>query len=107
MVLQTLGKLIGKTIKVANGKAESFLNKGIAKLEAIEKGPTAEQVAAEAKRAKECVRARAEISSNTDLVIVVTRGKRSKRVVFRRNGKTHKRVLNALIEEAGEGGDYE
>ena len=104
MVLQTLGKLATKAVKVANNKAEVLLNKGIEKLDALEKGEAPAEVAAEAKRAEVVLALTAEISNNTDLVVVLTKGDRSERITFRKGGESHERVLKAIIEEVHETG---
>ena len=104
MVLQTLGKFATKAMKVANNKAESLLNKGIERLDAMDPGAAPEEVPAEAKRA-EVIALTAEISSNTDLVVLLTKGDRSERITFRKGGKSHERVLKAIVEEVLQTGE--
>lgn len=104
MVLQTLGKLATKAVKVANNKAESLLNKGIEKLDALEQKKAAPKASAGAKRARVKVTLSAEIGNNTNLVVLLTKGDRTERITFTKNGEAHTEVLNAIVKAVKETG---
>lgn len=104
MVLQTLGKLATKALSVANNKAESLLNKGIEKLDALEQKETAPKAGAGAKRAKVRLAITCEFSNNTDLKVLLTKGDRTEQIIFRKNSEVHQKVLQSLVEGMHEEG---
>lgn len=103
MVLQTLGKLATKAMKVANNKAENLLNKGIEKLDAMDNG-TAPGGAAATKRARVKVAITANVSNNTDLTVLLTKDSRTERITFRKGGNAHEAVMKIILEAIKETG---
>lgn len=103
MVLQTLSKLATKALTVANNKAECLLNKGIEKLDAMDGGVAPEGGAA-TKRARVKVAITANVSNNTDLTVLLTKGNRTERITFRKGGDAHEAVMKAILEAVKETG---
>lgn len=99
MLLETLRKLATTAIEVANNKTEKVLNKGIEKLEEMKK----EQNKKTKTKNTNCV-ITAELSTNTDLTILVSTQDRCEKFVFKKGEKEHKTIINQIKKSLKETG---